>query len=187
MVMMVVMVNRRRRRGKFGESSGHATIRRIPFLPFPPLRARAHRYQPVPLSLNLTYPNPMQRRKPRATLLFLFLFLFLSRYSVFLYFLLSIFIASRFWFIPFRVSLSFFLFFFSRVRYPSLITLPFLPHYITVSLHVASRSYPYDILVGDGSPVGGIIDLAWRYILVVLCAPRYAHPRTERAREKRDT
>lgn len=28
-----VMVNRRRRRGKFGESSGHATIRRTPFAP----------------------------------------------------------------------------------------------------------------------------------------------------------
>lgn len=119
------MANRRRRRGKFGESSGHATIRRTPFAP--PGTNRCHS--------PLTYPNPTgERRKPRATLSPLPPLLphpaSTSR---------SIFIASRFWFIPFRVALSP-LFPPPSTLSSSYFTLPFLPHYITVSLHVASRS-----------------------------------------------
>lgn len=45
---------RRRRRGKFGESSGHATIRRTP--PFAPARTGTSRCHSP-----LTYPNPAQK------------------------------------------------------------------------------------------------------------------------------
>jgi len=164
-----VMVSRRRR-GKFGESSGHATIRRT---------GTNWCHSP------LTYPNPMQKTETSSNPPFPFRLpsLGASYSSASASISHSIFIASRFWFIFFRVSLSLFLSFSLESCYPPLITLSFLPHYIIVSLHVTSRSYSCDIVgtarLRDGSPVGGIIDLAWRYIPVVLCAPRYAHPCTE--------
>lgn len=54
-----VMVSRRRRRGKFGESSGHATIRRTPFAPACTGTNRCHS--------PLTYPNPMQKTETSSS------------------------------------------------------------------------------------------------------------------------
>lgn len=131
-----VMVSRRRRRGKFGESSGHATIRRTPFAPACTGTNRCHS--------PLTYPNPMQKTETSSSPPFPFrltspgapysspLLSLLRTLSLLLRVFGSFLSASR----------SFTLF----LRYLLLITLPFLPHYITVRLHVAPRSYSCDIV-----------------------------------------
>lgn len=98
-----VMVSRRRRRGKFGESSGHATIRRTPFAPACTGTNRCHS--------PLTYPNPMQKTETSSSPPFPFRLTSLcAPYSSLTSVSTShsIFIASRFWLIPFRVSLSLF-------------------------------------------------------------------------------
>lgn len=133
-----VMVSRRRRRGKFGESSGHATIRRTPFAPACTGTNRCHS--------PLTYPNPMQKTETSSNPPFPFrltspgapysslLLSLLRTLSLSLHVFGSFLSVSR--------SHSFTLF----LRYLLLITLPFLPCYITVRLHVAPRSYSCDIV-----------------------------------------
>lgn len=100
------MVNRRRRRGKFGESSGHATIRRKPSA-----STGTDRYRSP-----LTYPNPAQKTETSSNPPFSFSPA-LSPVPPFLRFCSSasrsIFIASRFCahFFP-RLSYP------PRLRYP---------------------------------------------------------------------
>lgn len=134
-----VMVSRRRRRGKFGESSGHATIRRTPFAPACTGTNRCHS--------PLTYPNPMQKTETSSSPPFPFRLTspgapYSSLTSVSLLRTLSLSLRVFGSFLSASRSRSFTLF----LRYLLLITLPFLPHYITVRLRVAPRSYSCDIV-----------------------------------------
>jgi len=135
----------------------------------------------VPFS-PLTYPNPTVRWKTETTVGPPFLFVPLPplpppplpRHIVFLSPPLSFYLppsSSLFRFVPFRRSFSLSL---CQSVHSPLINPSLLLRYIAVSPRDVSLVYSRDKLVGaarrgaarrrDGSSVGGIIDLAWRYI-----------------------